>query len=90
VILVPLLMHFGLHPSVASASSSAMILMTSFSSTTSYIIYNVLLTDYAILGFGLGFCSVSISSVACSDVACDARLTHTLSYTYRQSLARVS
>ncbi|GKY95610.1 hypothetical protein MPSEU_000522300 [Mayamaea pseudoterrestris] len=60
VILVPLLMHFGLHPSVASASSSAMILLTSFSATTSYIIYTVLLIDYAVVGFCLGFCSALV------------------------------
>jgi uncharacterized membrane protein YfcA len=55
VITVPLMLHFGLHPSVASASSSAMIMFTSFASTTSFIVFGLMLPDFAVTGFVIGF-----------------------------------
>lgn len=55
VITVPLMLHFGLHPAVASASSSAMILFTSAMSTTSFLIFGLLLPDFGGLGLLIGF-----------------------------------
>jgi uncharacterized membrane protein YfcA len=60
IIIVPLLLHIGLHPTVASATSSAMILFTSFSSTTSFIVFGLLLPDFAITGFCIGFLAALI------------------------------
>lgn len=55
IIIVPIMLAMGVHPSVASATSSAMILFTSFASSTSYIVFGLLLKDYASAGFLVGF-----------------------------------
>jgi uncharacterized membrane protein YfcA len=55
IITVPIMLAMGVHPSVVSATSSAMILFTSFSSCTSYVVFGLLLEDYAVAGFTVGF-----------------------------------
>jgi uncharacterized membrane protein YfcA len=55
IITVPIMLAMGVHPSVVSATSSAMILFTSFSSCTSYVVFGLLLEDYAAAGFTVGF-----------------------------------
>jgi uncharacterized membrane protein YfcA len=55
IITVPIMLAMGVHPSVVSATSSAMIFFTSFSSCTSYIVFGLLLEDYAAAGFTVGF-----------------------------------
>jgi uncharacterized membrane protein YfcA len=55
IITVPIMLAMGVHPSVASATSSAMILFTSFASSTSYVVFGLLLRDYAICSFCVGF-----------------------------------
>jgi uncharacterized membrane protein YfcA len=54
IITVPIMLAMGVHPSVVSATSSTMILFTSFSSCTSYVVFGLLLEDYAAVGFTVG------------------------------------
>jgi uncharacterized membrane protein YfcA len=49
------MLAMGVHPAVGSASSACMILFTSFTATTSFIVFGLLIPDYAwallIVGF---------------------------------------
>ena len=51
----PLMLAMGVHPAVASASSACMILFTSFTATTSFIVFGLLVPDYAPICFFVGF-----------------------------------
>uniref|UniRef100_A0A7S4JJ89 Uncharacterized protein n=1 Tax=Odontella aurita TaxID=265563 RepID=A0A7S4JJ89_9STRA len=51
----PLMLAMGVHPAVSSASSACMILFTSFTATTSFIVFGLLVPDYAIICFVIGF-----------------------------------
>ena len=55
MISVPLLLAMGVHPMVATATSSCMILFTSFSSVTSFAIFDLILWDYAAVCIFVGF-----------------------------------
>merc|ERR1712071_666845 len=51
----PLMLAMGVHPAVSSASSACMILFTSFTATTSFVVFGLLTPDYAPFCFTLGF-----------------------------------
>ena len=51
----PLMLAMGIHPAVASATSACMILFTSFTATTTFCVYGLMVRDYAIAGAVLGF-----------------------------------
>ena len=51
----PLMLAMGIHPAVASATSACMILFTSFTATTTFCVYGLMVPDYAIAGAILGF-----------------------------------
>ena len=51
----PLMLAMGVHPAVSSASSACMILFTSFTATTSFVVFGLLTPDYAPFCFCLGF-----------------------------------
>eukprot|EP00979_Chaetoceros_neogracilis_P003474 scaffold599_cov202-Chaetoceros_neogracile.AAC.4 len=51
----PLMLAMGVHPKVASASSACMILFTSFTATSSFIVFGLLIHDYAVVCLILGF-----------------------------------
>ena len=53
----PLMLAMGVHPSVASATSACMILFTSFTATTTFSVYGLLVHDYAVACVILGFLS---------------------------------
>jgi uncharacterized membrane protein YfcA len=55
MIVVPLLLTLGVHPAVATATSSCMIVMTSFASITSFAIFGLIMWDYAIVCLAIGF-----------------------------------
>jgi uncharacterized membrane protein YfcA len=59
----PLLLAMGVHPKVSSASSACMILFTSFTATTSFIVFGLLLPDYAVLLSVMGFVTTYIGQV---------------------------
>jgi uncharacterized membrane protein YfcA len=62
----PLMLAMGIHPAVSSASSACMILFTSFTATTSYIVFGLLVTDYAIALLIVGFVSTFAGQVGLS------------------------
>ena len=51
----PLMLQMGVLPSVASATSACMILFTSFTATTSFAVFGLLVRDYAICCAIMGF-----------------------------------
>ncbi|KAI2492714.1 sulfite exporter TauE/SafE [Fragilaria crotonensis] len=51
----PLMLAMGVHPAVVSATSATMILFTSSTSTTSYIVFGLLRMDYGIVCLCVGF-----------------------------------
>eukprot|EP00567_Pseudictyota_dubia_P002219 CAMPEP_0197465758 /NCGR_PEP_ID=MMETSP1175-20131217/64696_1 /TAXON_ID=1003142 /ORGANISM="Triceratium dubium, Strain CCMP147" /LENGTH=569 /DNA_ID=CAMNT_0043001779 /DNA_START=1846 /DNA_END=3555 /DNA_ORIENTATION=- len=51
----PLMLSMGVHPSVASATSACMILFTSFTATTSFMVFGLLRYDYAVACVSIGF-----------------------------------
>eukprot|EP00574_Skeletonema_japonicum_P003867 CAMPEP_0201723484 /NCGR_PEP_ID=MMETSP0593-20130828/7533_1 /ASSEMBLY_ACC=CAM_ASM_000672 /TAXON_ID=267983 /ORGANISM="Skeletonema japonicum, Strain CCMP2506" /LENGTH=559 /DNA_ID=CAMNT_0048214605 /DNA_START=62 /DNA_END=1741 /DNA_ORIENTATION=- len=53
----PLMLAMGVHPAVASATSACMIFFTSFTATTTFAVYGLLVKDYAIVCVLFGFLS---------------------------------
>lgn len=53
----PLMLAMGVHPAVASATSACMIFFTSFTATTTFAVYGLLVKDYAAVCVLLGFLS---------------------------------
>ncbi|KAL3803860.1 hypothetical protein HJC23_004022 [Cyclotella cryptica] len=53
----PLMLAMGVHPKVSSASSACMILFTSFSATTSFLVFGLLDMEYGLVCMALGFVS---------------------------------
>lgn len=51
----PLMLALNVHPAVSSATSAQMILFTSFTATTSFWVFGLLLPDYAVACIGVGF-----------------------------------
>jgi uncharacterized membrane protein YfcA len=51
----PLMLAMGVHPKVSSASSACMILFTSFSATTSFLVFGLLDLEYGLVCMLLGF-----------------------------------
>jgi uncharacterized membrane protein YfcA len=52
-----MMLAMGVHPGVVSATSGAMIMFTSFATTTTFSIFGLMLPDFAIAGFVIGFCA---------------------------------
>ena len=57
IVIVPLLLHLGTHPAVASSTSSAMVMMTSLVSSSTYYVFGLILVDFATVGFVCGLIS---------------------------------
>jgi len=64
----PLMLGMGVHPAVASATSACMILFTSFTATTTFSVYGLMVPDYAIVGAILGFCATFIGQTVMSGI----------------------
>mmetsp|Transcript_31940 Transcript_31940/g.57774 ORF Transcript_31940/g.57774 Transcript_31940/m.57774 type:complete len:312 (-) Transcript_31940:116-1051(-) len=62
----PLMLAMGVHPAVSSASSACMILFTSFTATTSFVVFGLLIWDYAIVCLCIGFCATIVGQVGLS------------------------
>lgn len=60
------MLAMGVHPAVSSASSACMILFTSFTATTSYIVFGLLVPDYAIICVIIGFVATLIGQIGLS------------------------
>jgi len=59
----PLMLAMGVHPKVSSASSACMILFTSFTATTSFVVFGLLDMEYAPVCLGLGFAATLVGQV---------------------------
>jgi uncharacterized membrane protein YfcA len=64
IVFGPLMLALGMPPEVSSATSACMILFTSLTATTSFLVFGLLVLDYAIFCFVLGFISTWIGQVA--------------------------
>lgn len=62
-ITVPMMLAMGVHPAVVSATSAAMILFTSLAATTSFFVFGLLLFDFAVVGFVVGFIAASLGQI---------------------------
>mmetsp|Transcript_31896 Transcript_31896/g.36848 ORF Transcript_31896/g.36848 Transcript_31896/m.36848 type:complete len:232 (+) Transcript_31896:468-1163(+) len=60
----PLMLAMGVHPSVSSASSACMILFTSFTATTSFMVFGLLIPEYAAVCVVVGFFATWIGQLA--------------------------
>lgn len=60
----PLMLAMGVHPKVSSASSACMILFTSFTATTSFVVFGLLIPDYAAVSMVIGFVATFVGQVA--------------------------
>ena len=56
----PLLLAMGVHSEVNSATSACRILFTSLTALTSFVVFGLVITDYAILFFIIGFVATYI------------------------------
>jgi len=59
----PLMLAMGVHPSVASATSACMILFTSLTATTSFIVFGLMIFDYSIACFIVGFIATFVGQI---------------------------
>lgn len=59
----PLMLAMGVHPKVSSASSACMILFTSFTATTSFVVFGLLVPDYAIVCLVIGFVATYVGQI---------------------------
>jgi uncharacterized membrane protein YfcA len=62
----PLMLAMGVHPAVSSASSACMILFTSFTATTSFVVFGLLIWDYAVVCLCIGFLATIVGQVGLS------------------------
>jgi uncharacterized membrane protein YfcA len=62
----PLMIAMDVNPRVASASSAGMILFTTFTATSSYAVFGLLLPDYALVCFSIGFVATLIGNTGMS------------------------
>ena len=62
----PLMLAMGIHPAVASATSACMIFFTSFTATTSFVVYGLIIADYAWYCLAMGFLATAVGQVVMS------------------------
>jgi len=53
----------GVHPAVSSASSASMILFTSFTATTSFVAFGLLVFDYGVVCLLVGFVATFVGQI---------------------------
>lgn len=73
IISVPLMLTMGVHPAVVTATASTMVFFTSSLSASSFAVFNLILWDYAVVCFGVGF----LASMLGQSVMQKARQTDT-------------
>ena len=59
----PLMLAMGVHPKVSSGSSACMILFTSFTATTSFVVFGLLDMEYAAICLTLGFVATLVGQI---------------------------
>lgn len=60
------MLAMGVHPAVSSASSACMILFTSFTATTSFIVFGLMIYDYSLICFSMGFLATLVGQLGLS------------------------
>lgn len=60
------MLALGVHPAIASATSACMILFTSFTATTSFAVFGLLVEDYGMLGLVTGFLATLLGQTVMS------------------------
>jgi len=60
------MLAMGVHPAVSSASSACMILFTSFTATTSFVVFGLLIPDYAVACLCIGFAATLVGQIGLS------------------------
>ena len=68
IVKAPLMLAMGVHPAVASATSATMILFTSFTATTSFFVYGLVVYDYSVVCFIVGFLSTYAGQVGLNHI----------------------
>lgn len=58
----------GVHPAVVAATSSAMILFTSFAAVTTFFVFRLILLDFAVVAFAVGFVASFTGSLIMREV----------------------
>ena len=56
----PLMLALGVHPAVAAATSATMILFTTLTATTCFVVFGMLVWDYGVVCFLIGFAATWI------------------------------
>jgi uncharacterized membrane protein YfcA len=64
----PLMLALGVHPTVASATCATMILFTSLTATTSFVVYGMLIWDYGMVCFCIGFIATLIGQLGMTSI----------------------
>jgi uncharacterized membrane protein YfcA len=64
----PLMLAMNVHPAVSSATSATLILYTSFTATTSFVVFGLLVQDYAIVCLIVGFCATYAGQILLSNL----------------------
>lgn len=62
----PLMLAMGVHPAVGAATSACMILFTSFAATTSFVVFGLLVPDYAVICLVIGFVATFVGQIGLS------------------------
>ena len=62
----PIMLALGVPPAVASATSACMILFTSFTATTSFAVYGLILPDYAVVCVVVGIVATTVGQTLMS------------------------
>ena len=57
------MLAMGVHPAVSSASSACMILFTSFTATTSFVVFGLLVPGYSLVCFFVGLVATFIGQI---------------------------
>jgi uncharacterized membrane protein YfcA len=70
----------GIHPAVASATSACMILFTSFTATTTFSVYGLVVPDYAAVGAVLGFFSTLLGQAIMSRLLAKSKRNSYIAY----------
>jgi uncharacterized membrane protein YfcA len=59
----PLMLALGVHPAVTSATAACMILFTSFTATSAFVVFGLLIPDYAVLLAIVGFSATVVGQL---------------------------
>jgi len=68
IVQVPLMLHLGVQPKVASATSATMIMYTSATALTSFYVFGLLIMDYALPCFVIGMIVTAVGQIGTNEL----------------------